>query len=72
MVQDAASYQRLIELTQRVERMDALGASVEKMRSGKGISAEEVLTEMRQILVEAPHDLALASRSWSRGDGTFA
>jgi prevent-host-death family protein len=53
VVQDAASYQRLIALAERVERMEALRLSVEEMRAGKGIPAEDVLAEMRQILTEA-------------------
>jgi hypothetical protein len=49
VVQDSASYQKLIE---RAEQMEALRASVEEMRAGKGIPAAEVLAEMRQILAE--------------------
>lgn len=52
VVQDSASYQRLIELAERAEQMDALRASVEEMRAGKGIPAAEVLAEMKQILAE--------------------
>ncbi len=47
VVQDTLSYQRLIE---RAERKDALRISVEEMRAGRGIPAEDVLAEMRQIL----------------------
>jgi hypothetical protein len=32
--------------------MEAVRASVEEMRAGQGIPAEEVLAEMRQILAE--------------------
>lgn len=52
VVQDSASYQKLIEHDERAERMDALRTSVEEMRAGKGIPAAEVLAEMRQILSE--------------------
>jgi PHD/YefM family antitoxin component YafN of YafNO toxin-antitoxin module len=52
VVQDSASYQKLIELAERAERMEALRQSVEEMRAGKGIPAEDVLAEMRQILAE--------------------
>jgi prevent-host-death family protein len=52
VVQDTASYQRLIELAERAERMDALRASVEEMRAGKAIPADDVLAEMREILAE--------------------
>src|SRR4051812_35550196 len=35
VVQDTASYQKLIELAERAERMDALRASLEDMRPGR-------------------------------------
>jgi PHD/YefM family antitoxin component YafN of YafNO toxin-antitoxin module len=50
VVQDTASYQKLIELAERAERMDALKASIEDMKAGKVIPAADVLAEMRQIL----------------------
>ena len=50
VVQDTASYQKLIELAERAERMDALKASLDDMKAGKVIPAADVLTEMRQIL----------------------
>jgi prevent-host-death family protein len=34
VVQDAASYQRLIELAERAERLDALKTSIEDMKAG--------------------------------------
>ena len=34
-MQDTASYQKLIELAERAERMEALRASIEDMRAGK-------------------------------------
>jgi PHD/YefM family antitoxin component YafN of YafNO toxin-antitoxin module len=52
VVQDSASYQRLIELADRAERMEALQASIDDMRAGKVIPADDVLTEMRHILAE--------------------
>jgi prevent-host-death family protein len=55
VVQDTASYQKLIELAERAERaerMEALRVSVEEMRAGEGIPAGAVLAEMRQILAE--------------------
>jgi len=52
VVQDTASYQRLIELAEKAERMDILRASVEEMKAGKGIPAGKVLAEMRKILAE--------------------
>jgi prevent-host-death family protein len=56
VVQDTASYQKLIERAERAERaeqMEALRVSSEEMRAGQGIPAEEVLAEMRQILADA-------------------
>jgi prevent-host-death family protein len=50
VVQDTASYQRLIELAERAERMDALKASLDDMKAGKVIPADDVLAEMRQML----------------------
>jgi PHD/YefM family antitoxin component YafN of YafNO toxin-antitoxin module len=52
VVQDSASYQKLLKLAERAERMEALRESVQQMRAGKGIPADEVLAEMRQILAE--------------------
>jgi prevent-host-death family protein len=55
VVQDTASYQRLAELAERAERaerMEALRASVEEMRAGQAIPAEDVLAELRQILAD--------------------
>jgi len=50
VVQDAASYQKLVEIAERVERMDALRASLEDMKAGRVSPAEDILAEMRQIL----------------------
>ena len=52
VVQDTASYQKLIELVERAERMEALRASMEDMRAGKVTPVEDMLAEMRQILAE--------------------
>jgi PHD/YefM family antitoxin component YafN of YafNO toxin-antitoxin module len=52
VVQDTASYQKLIELAERAERMDALKASIDDMKAGRLIPADDVLAEMRQILDE--------------------
>lgn len=52
VVQDTASYQKLIELAERAERMDALRESVDDMRAGRVVAADDMLAEMRQILVE--------------------
>jgi PHD/YefM family antitoxin component YafN of YafNO toxin-antitoxin module len=52
VVQDSASYQKLIELADRAERMEALQASIDDMRAGKVIPVGDVLAEMRRILAE--------------------
>jgi PHD/YefM family antitoxin component YafN of YafNO toxin-antitoxin module len=52
VVQDTASYQKLIELAERVERMEALQASINDMRAGKVVPVEDMLAEMRQLLTE--------------------
>ncbi len=52
VVQDTASYQKLIELAERAERMEALRESVEDMRAGRVVPVAEMLAEMRQILAE--------------------
>ena len=53
VVQDAAAYQKLLERVERAEYWEAMRASVEEFRAGKGIPAEEVFAEMRQILADA-------------------
>ena len=50
VVQDTAAYQKLIERAERAERMNALEASLDDMRAGRVIPADEVLAEMRAIL----------------------
>src|SRR5271166_1154110 len=52
VVQDSASYQKLIELAERAERMEALQASIDDMRAGKVVPVEDMLAEMRQLLAE--------------------
>ncbi len=52
VVQDSASYQKLIELAERAERMEAVRESVEDMRAGRVVPAEDVLAEIRQVLAE--------------------
>jgi hypothetical protein len=55
VVQDTASYQRLIEQAARARRADeleSLRVAVEEMKAGKGTPVEEMFAEMRQILAE--------------------
>ena len=50
VVQDTTSYQRLVDLAERAERIDALQASLADMKAGRVVPAADVLAEMRQIL----------------------
>jgi prevent-host-death family protein len=52
VVQDTASYQKLLELAEKAEEMESLRVAVEEMKAGKGRPIEEMLAEMKQILVE--------------------
>ena len=52
VVQDTASYQKLLELAERARRMDAIRASIEDMRDGKVVPVEDMLAEMKQILAK--------------------
>lgn len=49
VVQDAASYQRLLEISERLETINALRPAIEEMKNGKGESAESVLTLIRRF-----------------------
>ncbi len=40
VVQDAGSYQRLLEITERIETIEALAPAIEEMKAGKGEPAE--------------------------------
>ena len=55
VVQDTASYQKLVELAERARRMDALQESLADMRAGRVVPAEEMLVEMQQILAQKGH-----------------
>ncbi len=52
VVQDTASYQKLIDLAERAERMEALQASINDMRAGKVVPVEDMLAGLRQLLAE--------------------
>jgi PHD/YefM family antitoxin component YafN of YafNO toxin-antitoxin module len=53
VVQDSASYQKLIELADRAERMEALRTSIEEMKAGKGRPVEDMFADMEAILAKA-------------------
>src|SRR5258708_37425575 len=52
VVQDTASYQKLVERAERAEEMEITRRAVAEMKAGLGRPAEEMLAEMRQILAE--------------------
>ena len=51
VVQDAASYQRLLEVSERLETIEALRPAIEEMKAGKGESADAFFT---RLLAEKP------------------
>ena|SRR5690242_20082058 len=48
VVQDARSYQKLLELLDRFEAVEGIRRGLEDMKAGRGRPAEEVLEEIRQ------------------------
>jgi prevent-host-death family protein len=48
VVQDAASYQDLLELKERMETVEALRKSLESVHNGRTRPLEEVFEELRQ------------------------
>ncbi len=52
VVQDAASYQKLMELAEQAEQFEMTKQAVAEMKAGLGRPAEEMLAEMRRILAE--------------------
>jgi prevent-host-death family protein len=46
VVQDAASYQRLLEISERLETIEALRPAIEEMRAGKGEPANIVFEQL--------------------------
>ncbi|MHB1559614.1 MAG: prevent-host-death protein [Isosphaeraceae bacterium] len=55
VVDDSGSYERLLEIAERAERMEALGEAVAEMKAGKGRPIEEMFAEMERILAERAH-----------------
>lgn len=47
VVQDVASYQRLMEAAERVESIEAIGAALEQMRRGEGVDFEKAASRLR-------------------------
>jgi PHD/YefM family antitoxin component YafN of YafNO toxin-antitoxin module len=52
VVQDAGSYQRLLELAERAEVMESIRVAVEDMCAGKGKPIEEMFAELRAMIAE--------------------
>lgn len=46
VVQDAGSYQKILEMTERLETIEALKPAIEEMKAGKGEIAEKVFAEL--------------------------
>jgi prevent-host-death family protein len=46
VVQDAESYQRLLEISERLETIEALRPAIEEMKAGKGEPAELFLSKI--------------------------
>lgn len=52
VVQDAGSYQKLLEITERLETIEALKPAIEEMKQGKGESVEKVFAELLKPIGE--------------------
>ncbi len=48
VVQDAASYQQLLELVDRLEAIEGIKRGLEEMKAGKGKSLDQVDKEIRK------------------------
>jgi prevent-host-death family protein len=46
IVQDAASYQRLLEISERLETIEALRPAIEEMKAGKGEPVEAFFSKL--------------------------
>ncbi|MCC6329378.1 MAG: type II toxin-antitoxin system Phd/YefM family antitoxin [Acidobacteria bacterium] len=46
VVQDAASYQRLLEITERLDTIEALRPAIREMKSGEGEPADTFFAEL--------------------------
>jgi prevent-host-death family protein len=52
VVQDAESYQKLLELSEKLETIEALKPAIAEMKAGKGEPAEKVFAELLQNIGE--------------------
>lgn len=46
VVQDAGSYQRLLEISERMETIEALRPAIREMKAGEGEPADKVFAEL--------------------------
>lgn len=52
VVQDVKSYQKLVNLVERLEDLEVTRRSIAETEAGETVPAEEVLAEMRRLLAE--------------------
>ncbi|KYC38041.1 prevent-host-death protein [Scytonema hofmannii PCC 7110] len=52
VVQDVESYQKLLELVERLETIEAVKVALQEMKEGKGEPVDEVFKEIMQSLDE--------------------
>ncbi len=52
IVQDAGSYQKLLEIAEKLETIEALKPAIEEMKAGKGELAEQVFAELLHAVGE--------------------
>ena len=50
VVQDAGSYQRLLEISEKLETIEALKPAIAEMKAKKGESAEKIFAELLQTV----------------------
>lgn len=62
IVQDAGSYQKLMEIAERSHELESLRVSIEEMKAGKVRPIEEMFAEMEAILAEAKRKKAKKAR----------
>lgn len=54
VVQDAASYQKLLDLAERAEVIESIRHGLEEMKAGLGRPADEVFADIRREFTIAP------------------
>ena len=52
IVQDAGSYQKLLEIAEKLETIEALKPAIKEMKAGKGESVEKVFADLLQTVGE--------------------